>query len=712
MSTPAAFTSGHRGLPGGSPRMLTSADVGANTGLYKASFITNAIPDISPDACIIGLCTVPARRAGMDDLGWHIADFLAWKALLRGLGNPKAQNWMALCDVAGVANANPEQYAHGKDRRIVSVAAPASTYIDEGGNARQAIDDIKVHPSAEMLRAQFTVALEKMGYAARQGRYPVVVIICGPTTLEQDVYLGKIDEEHLFRSQLMHDALGDSIDATVITPALYSAGWQVSPFFYRQPAGKIEATPTDFLAKQFGGVFAADIVRHFFGWTCPLLDWARVDEEERGRAYPNPYMPDDVQTQTSDALKLELHGALAGRLSAGHDDHSFRFDDKNDDWVTMVGPRQYKPLRDYQEKWTSLRQGAAAPANLENFHFLGNAFGGRKTSQFSHIKYLVEESFVGWSGYWKLPLGKRAREYLRTFLAQTVPETRACHEVFSAMEHRATLGVLTDTTIERHSLIRPSQQKCRFWEEVEWMEDPRGTTRTAVTNAFSPLTRLIPNPYMPPGVMNNSFSRIQTCIQTPMRYMSASVCISYPEREDLSMEAVKRISQFFEEIKERQIELLVRDPQVREACLSWLHSICMPVRSPDESLAGVKQGKTPAQAAGNETAQEKPQTNNTEAAEVRPADVPSEQPTSEAGFSNSQNTQAQQVDDFEEAKASVLQQCKEVMQELSKAASVSELGAVRAKLVEMEKSLRLVEEAKNSHVSGHKDGTAPTAAAV
>ncbi|KAI0838262.1 hypothetical protein F5Y06DRAFT_303941 [Hypoxylon sp. FL0890] len=653
MAATPSIAAGHHGLPARSRQVLTAtapvfapADIEANKDVRDATFITHTVPDISPNAGIIGLCTVPAKRAGMNDLGWHLADFLAWKALLCGETHPQAQTWMALCDVAGIVNANPEQYAHGKDRRLVSGAALASTYTDRDGNTQQRGDDIKVQPSAQKLQLDFILALSEKSKVARAGGYPLVVIVCGPTTVEQDVFFGKIDETHHFGCPLMRHILHDSIDATVITPALFSAGWQVNPFFCRKPAGKVVADRTELLAKQFGGVFALAHVKQFLGWKCPLLDFDRANEKERGIGFPGPVMPTEEQKQTHDALKIKLHAALAGRLSSGHGDHSFAFGDENDDWETMVGARQYKPLSYYHRKWTSLGQGAAVAMDREKFVFLGNAFGGSQMSQFNHIKDLVKESFVGSPGYWKMPLGRNAKIAFKAFLGQQTPDTPLCHEIFNVMEHRATLAVVGDRIVECFDLCRPYEKRCRDWDESRSTVGAPDVMRTAVTQTYGELTQCIPGVDVPPGVNVNNLSPVQNTLQHPIAYVSTSVCLRHLTRSaDFRKEVAKRISQFFEGIKERQLELLLKDSEVQEMCTTWLRSIGMPIRTLGGGSADVELVKEPEQADGNKSTSHtaKP---STEAGDVTDVDDPSE-PPAETGASTPQNAQAGQAEPSE-----------------------------------------------------------------
>ncbi|KAI0138057.1 hypothetical protein F4776DRAFT_670712 [Hypoxylon sp. NC0597] len=652
MAASFSSTSGHPGFPACSLQPLTPtarefapADAEVSNGVIDATFVTHAIPDISPNSGIVGLCTVPAERAGMDDLGWHLADFLAWKALLCGETHPNAQTWMALCDVANIVNANSELYAHGKDRRIVSGAAVASSYTDEDGNIQQRADGIKVQPDAEKLRADFIIALsEKLKIAQTKG-YPLVIIVCGPTTIEQDIFFGKTEVQHCLGSNVIRHVLGNDADAIVVTPALFSAGWQVNPNFCRKPARKVAADRTEFLAKQFGGVFAKEHVGTFLEWTSPLLDCDRVDKKERRNLFPGPAMPNDEQKKTSIALKIKLHSALAGRLSAGHGDHSFYFEAKTDDWESLIGPRKHQPLSYYLQKWAKLGEGSTNMTEPGRFGFLGNAFGGNRTSQLNHIRHLVNESFVAWPGYWRLLMGRNVKKMLKTFLMDQTPDSRLCHEIFNVMEHRATSAVLADMILECFDLPKPYEVRCRDWDESRWLHEASDMDRQAATKTYGEITRYIPGVYVPPGVNHNHFSPIQVALQVPVSYMSVALCFRYLTRSpDLRMEAVKRIYQFLEEIKVRQAVLLLGDSEVQEMCTTWLRSIHMPIRTVDDALAIVKSAGTPAEAAAasNELVLQNSDI-RAKTGGMAPRDVSSKQPA-EAGPSTSQTAQAEPID--------------------------------------------------------------------
>jgi len=162
--------------------------------LSDATFFSRSIPDVPRDAFIIGICPIPAQRAGPDDLGWHIADFLAWKALFRGYGTPWSQTWLSRCNIAKLVKARPADYTHGPDR-VVLKPAMAASLDDILGVGMRPRNDYTHAESAVGLRDKFLdVAAKVSARAARTGA-PVVVFLCGPANLRQDLLLCPVGNE-------------------------------------------------------------------------------------------------------------------------------------------------------------------------------------------------------------------------------------------------------------------------------------------------------------------------------------------------------------------------------------------------------------------------------------------------------------------------------------------------------------------------------------
>ncbi|KAI1801738.1 hypothetical protein F4811DRAFT_563750 [Daldinia bambusicola] len=550
----------------------------ATNKVLDASFVTHTIPDISPDSGVIGLCAVPHDRAGKHDLGWHIADFLAFKALLCGETHSKAQTWLSQCDIASLVNDNPDDYAHGEDRRLVNVAAASSSYTDRQGISQKRDDEIKVELSAEKLMDDFLATLAKKSLIAKGRGLPLIIVICGLTTLEQDVFFGETDPRVRVTSEKMREVLGEQVEVIVITPALFSAGWLVNPSFCRSPTRKLRADRTEFLARQFGAIFAKDLVDHFLSWSCPFIDWDQLDGKEKDGLYPGPVRLSERQHNAIEAFKVNTHNTLAGRLSAWNKNHSFNFEVHGDDWQKLVGPRRHKPLSYFKQKWEKLGVSATATTNEQRLEFLGGAFGGNKASQERHIKHLVNDSFSAWSGYWALPFGRSARAAFHMFLGNGYPDYRECHEIFNIMEHRATSAVVADMTLKYFGIPKPYEERCRDWNEPKWTNESTDATHLAVNRLFGDISMYIPGVNVPPGVNPNPLSVIQRRLEVPVSYLAAAIYNYTFIRPHSPQTIVKRVIEFFQEIKARQTELLLKDFEMHNACSAWLSSIDLPIR--------------------------------------------------------------------------------------------------------------------------------------
>ncbi|KAI1473844.1 hypothetical protein F4774DRAFT_423848 [Daldinia eschscholtzii] len=574
--------------PGSTGRTLTPSaptfipvDIKASNEVLDATFVTHTIPDISPDSGVVGLCAVPHERAGKHDLGWHIADFLAFKALLCGETHPKAQTWLSQCDIASMVKDNPDDYAHGEDRRLVSVAAAASSYTDGYRNLLKRDDDIKVEPSAEKLMEDFLATLAQKSKIAKENGLPLIIVICGLTTAEQDVFFGETDPRIRLTSGKMREVLEDHTEVTIITPALFSAGWLINPSFCESPARKVCAYRTDFLARQFGAIFAKDLVDHFLSWSCPYIDWDQLGNDEKDGTYPGPAKLSKEQQDAIEAFKVKIHNVLAGRLSSGHTNHSFNFEVGNDDWQKLVGPRKHKSLSYFKQKWEKLGVSTGATTNEPRLEFLGSAFGGNKASQERHIKHIVYDSFAAWPGYWALPFGRSARAAFHMFIGNENPDYRDCHEIFNIMEHRSTSAVVADMALKYFGIPRPYEERCRDWDELKWINESTDTTHLAVNRLFGEVSQYIPEVNVPPGVNPNPLSVIQRRLEVPASYLSVAIHNYSLARPRPTQTIVNRIATFFQEVKSRQTELLFKDLEMYEKCSAWLSSINLPIRPRD-----------------------------------------------------------------------------------------------------------------------------------
>ncbi|KAI1307548.1 hypothetical protein F5Y03DRAFT_123572 [Xylaria venustula] len=516
--------------------------------VLQASFVTQTVPDIHKYAGIIGLCTVPEEKAGMNDLGWHIADFLAFRALLCGENHPKAQSWLALCDIPTLVEQNPEAYVHGKDRRLVGPAVRPDQPQAHGGLVERE-DNIQVETSAEDLKEKFVAAVKQKLAVLKKHRYPLLLIFCGLTTLEQDIYFGTLDSDRRYSMRELRKDIGDDInhiEATVITPSLFSAGWLMNTSFGRPNPRVMCGNRVEFLARQFGGLFGQDLVREFLGWNCPALDETKIDPQIKMKErFPGPVRQSDEVKALTSQLKTKIHSCLVGELSSLHMDHSFSFIKINNEWEILIGcregPPNYQSLDGYERKWNKLPFAQTSASPDVGLPFLGNAFGGTRSSQLNHIRYLIQESYLAWPDHWASNFGQETKKDFERFIAIDYPDDLDCHEIFNALEHRARTSILGDTIVQYFDLPIPNNERCQDWDNTKWKQNLSETDRHSLIKHFGSVLACVPGPNVPPGVNPNPLSKVQRRLESAAGYVRASLTIRLLTSKDSSAIATARI---------------------------------------------------------------------------------------------------------------------------------------------------------------------------
>ncbi|KAI0188512.1 hypothetical protein EV127DRAFT_471246 [Xylaria flabelliformis] len=561
----------------------------AKKEVLDSSFITQTIPNVHRYAGIVGLCTVPEDSASMNKLGWHIADFLAFRALLCGDNPPRAQSWLAMSDIPALVEADPEQYVHGKDRRVVGFTArPAERE-----------DDIQVETSSESLKEKFILAVKQKLEIVMKMKYPLLIIICGITSLEQDIYFGTIEAESRFNLKDLRDELGDSInqvEATVVTPSLFSAGWQINPSFGRQPCTEVRGSRQEFLARQFGGLFAQDISKSFVGWKCPALDEAKVDPLVRTERFPGPVCPSDEVKGLISQLQIKIQSCLFGGLTTSQMNHSLSFNKENDEWERLIRRRErpldYRALDWYERKWAKVPIAQSPKSIDKGYEFLGSAFGATRRSQLHHIKCLIKESYLAWPDHWASNFGEETKKDFERFINNEEPDDLDCHEVFNVLEHRARQSSLADAVVQYFGLPMPHNQRCRDWDHLKWKQELSDTDRSSLIKYFGPVLGCVPGPNLPPGVNQNNMSKLQRRLESGANYVRAALGIQFLTSKDSSKVVLDRIENFLQEVKVKQAELLASNPDIHILCCKWLKAIDMPVRELSDvaGAARVSQG--------------------------------------------------------------------------------------------------------------------------
>jgi hypothetical protein len=541
---------------GGSQRSYTATAIEftpkaieAKTEVLNSSFITQAIPRVHRFAGVVGICTVPEDRAGMDDLGWHIADFLAFRALLCGENPPPAQTWLSQCDIASLVEDKPERYVHGKDRRLVGFAAKPEMYQTAAKGLVEREDNIQVETSSKLLKEKLVMAIKGKMAILKRHKYPLVLIICGMTSLEQDVYFGQLDFDSRWTMSDLRAAIGDDInqvETIVVTPSLFSAGWQINTAFGSPPSASVRANRDNFLARQFGGLFAKDFVQNFLGWKCPVLDVAKVDHSIiTSERFPGPASPSDEVKALISKLQAQIHSCLIGQFSAYYMDHSFSFDEENDEWPTLIAQREKSPdypgLGWYEQKWSKLPSVQSFKVTDEGLPFLGSAFGGTRMSQVNHLRYLIDESYLAWPDHWATNFGQVTKADFERFLNSKTRDDLDCYEVFSVLEHRATMSTLASMIVKHFDLPMPHNQRCRDWNSLRWRDELPEADLSSLIQHFGTVLACVPGPNVPPGINPNQLSRLQRRLENAATYVRASLGIRFLTSKGSSKTAIDNI---------------------------------------------------------------------------------------------------------------------------------------------------------------------------
>ncbi|KAI0509573.1 hypothetical protein F5B22DRAFT_316531 [Xylaria bambusicola] len=547
-STPTHIGDGQKSSFTPSATEFAPKMVDSKREVLRASFVTQTVPNVPPHAGIVALCTVPEEKAGMEHLGWHIADFLAFRALLCGENNPKAQSWLAMCDIPTLARENPERYVHGKERRLVGVAA-SPTQVETPTGLVEREDNIQVETSAEVIKDKFIVAVKKKLTVLKKYGYPLFLIVCGLTSLEQDIYFGQLDVDHRYTMKEFREDLGNDInhiDVTVVTPSLFSAGWRINTSLGRPNSAEARGTRVEFLARQFGGLFAGDLVPKFLGWQCPAIDGTKIDLEIQSRErFPGPVVPSEEVKALSSQLEIKIQSFLLGESSAFPADHSFSFDKSKDEWDVLIRSREnqpdYRSLDWYERKWEELPSAQNPVSPRHGFEFLGSAYGGTKMSQLNHLRYLIEDSYLAWPDYWASTFGQETKKDFERFKITYNPDCLDCLEIFNILEHRARTSILGDAVIEYFDLPMPDNKRCRDCNVYKIKQQLPETARSSLISRFGTVLMSLPGPNVPPGVNPNSMSRLQQRLENCRGYIRASLAIRFLTSGSSSQIAIDRI---------------------------------------------------------------------------------------------------------------------------------------------------------------------------
>ncbi|KAK8040557.1 hypothetical protein PG991_000345 [Apiospora marii] len=547
--------------------------------VLDATIVTRTLPDVNNRTLVVGLLAVSDENTSPEKEGWHISDYLAIKSLVSGLAHPQAQVWLSRCDVEAAVKQNPSAYTHGSENRVVSGAASTVSNDSEQIETGDGPIPIVFEPDVEKIKVRFFNEIGKKSITAAELKSPLLVIICGRTTLEQDVYLHHYDT--VITSEQTRDSMDTRTQVTVITPSLTSAGWQVNPFFNKDQASTIVKKPIEFLARQCGGIFSRTIADQFLGWESPFIDNDKFDASKKDlEAHPGPAMPDSEQMRVRSEFSNKIHALLASRFSPDHYDHSFSFDTEKDAWVHLIGNRKNNDmLETYRKTWDKLDTLPSASVDgMGRLSFLGTAFGGNRLSQISHLKHLVQESFPSWPGYYTSTFGQNIRAEFGKFLQKPNPTDLDCHVIFSIVEYRMTTMVLGDLLIKYAGLDLIWAQRCRDWDERRYdgmVQNGEVSHEEAAVAAkvMGTINRSFPYFYIPPGRVLDSSKLHHQPPPRIARYLAIGLTLRHRKLGPVLESALDRVLEMIKQLKDKQVQLLLNDTEIRKKGEAWWKSI-------------------------------------------------------------------------------------------------------------------------------------------
>lgn len=305
----------------------------------SSTFTTTSIPDICPPSCIAQILTVPDHHLDDPFLKRSVAGFYAISHHLSPLVPPE--------DYVRLSASDPQRHVNLRYGNK-----------DVGGGM---CDDISVHEDPAELTEAFLDAISAMSLRASsycQEGHPssLVIIICGPTSLHQDMIrelsypLTPNTQLHLLTVGEINNCINGKVKATLIAPSMLCTGWVVNQSLGVQPAEN--STPTDQMLRR--------IARN----VAPLY---------QVQAFQDLLGPGSKLVQNRDGQDLsalvnanrgsDLHSAIAKScrtsLSIATPRCVFNLYDRLDDWPRLSGDRLGEPLDRFWPNWQLLPHAKA-----------------------------------------------------------------------------------------------------------------------------------------------------------------------------------------------------------------------------------------------------------------------------------------------------------------------------------------------------------------
>lgn len=283
----------------------------------------------------------------------------------------------------------------------------------------------------------------------------------------------------------------------VMTPSVFSAGWQVDIFDERTRMQNMRGSRMSFRAREVGSLFSEKLAWQFTGLGCPVLarEEANANDMLQMMHYGVFQLPSTPPSKSP--LRVQVRNEvlihLFGGLSSDPRSHPFSFDEENDEWADLVGPRfelhGYRTLEYYRRKWDELPRVVAPRAPHLGFGFLGDAFGGTRKSQIKHMILLVWDLRHGWPDFWETKTGKAVKGELFRKIHR-FQRQEDWGTVFATVNDFFKYSNAVDMIVQDYNLARPSGRRCRYWRYTEPEREDFSTVPTftdTLRSIFVPL---------------------------------------------------------------------------------------------------------------------------------------------------------------------------------------------------------------------------------
>jgi hypothetical protein len=416
--------------------------------------------------------------------------------------------------------------------------------------------------------------------AMRRKAAPFIMIFA-PVTPDQDICLDLDGErkewlkvEHI--CDLVRKAAyeyDNHIPVTLMTPSPLTGGWSCRSLLLGQGQGGayFPDIAIRMVARSCGGAFAHRLAESFTQRDTPLFS----DAQRRGiqvRDYGASLMPTQPTAQQTALLyqvQAQIHESLRQRMKSRlARQHALIVHPKGDAWSVTYN------------RWpmSGAPAASASPSADRYFKFLGDeAFGGCRTTQLFHLKYLAAIELETCPGDWTRGADSTTRNLLSSFLQNPNPGEGEVKRVFDVLEFRASSIILAQSLAKALSLPLPDGGcKCRYWHdrvEVEGM-DERYYSRLQA--AFGEAHNLFDRVADSPGSEYKSTARFARA----SRWLSAAIATGFSDgaaavatNEQIKAFVLGEVARLVERIREEQVKLLMQDQDVVRAGRRWIDAL-------------------------------------------------------------------------------------------------------------------------------------------